>query len=224
MNGQITAIEAQKNNPDRVNIHLDGAYAFSLSTLQAYGLRIGQTLTSETIHALQHQDSHERALERALGYLARRPHSTAEVRQKLKTAKVAAEVIEAVLARLLELQYLDDQAFAQQWVKSRGEFHPRSKAQLRQELRQKGVADEIISMALADLDSLDLAYRAAQRKAARLRAADRRSFQQALGPFLARRGFGYDTVQQALDRLWQERQASEDEDNGTEAEGTVSDE
>jgi regulatory protein len=213
VSAQITAIEAQKHNPDRVNIHLDGAYAFSLSTLQAYGLRVGQSLSPERIQSLQDQEAYSRALERALGWIARRPHSAAEIRQKLKTAQVADEISEAVLARLQELHYVDDRVFAQQWVKNRGEFHPRSKAHLRQELRQKGIADEIISEALAEVDSGDVAYRAAKSKAARLRGQDRRAFQQGLGQFLARRGFAYETVQKVVDRLWEEGQAQTDEDN-----------
>ena len=46
---RITAIEPQKRDPDRVNIHLEGEYAFSLARIVAAWLQVGQDLSEEKI-------------------------------------------------------------------------------------------------------------------------------------------------------------------------------
>jgi len=50
---KITALEAQKKNPNRVNVHLDGEFAFGLARITAAWLKIGDVLTDERIAQLQ---------------------------------------------------------------------------------------------------------------------------------------------------------------------------
>ena len=50
---KITAIEVQKRRPNRVNIHLDGEFAFGLARIVAAWLRVGQELSEEKIEELQ---------------------------------------------------------------------------------------------------------------------------------------------------------------------------
>jgi regulatory protein len=46
MPGTITALVAQKKNPDRVSVYLDGKFAFWLAAIEAVRLRRGQVLTA----------------------------------------------------------------------------------------------------------------------------------------------------------------------------------
>ncbi|KAF0220914.1 MAG: regulatory [Geobacteraceae bacterium] len=93
----------------------------------------------------------EKAFVRALGFLARRDHSEAELVRKLREKGISAGVIAEVVQRLKDLRYLDDRRFAEQWaqsaVKSGRGYGPR----LRQELSQRGVAREIITEVLAGI-------------------------------------------------------------------------
>ncbi|NJL93235.1 MAG: RecX family transcriptional regulator [Anaerolineae bacterium] len=109
--------------------------------------------------------------------------------------------IEQALARLVQLEYLDDHAFARFWVENRNAFNPRGKLALRYELRQKGIDSAIIDDVLADQDSVELAAQAATKKLRSLRGHDPQTTRQKLGAFLARRGFPYDTVRTVLDQL-----------------------
>ena len=79
----ITAIKVQKRNPTRVNIELDGEYAFGTSRLVAAWLQVGDRLTEEKIAALIDQDTSEVAYQRALNLLNHRPRTEKEIRQKL---------------------------------------------------------------------------------------------------------------------------------------------
>jgi len=71
--GIITALSAQKRSQDRVNVYLDGEFAFGLAAIAAVRLRVGQTLTAADIAALQETDAVEKAKESALHLLGYRP-------------------------------------------------------------------------------------------------------------------------------------------------------
>jgi regulatory protein len=205
MAGTITALVAQKRNKERVNVYLDGEFAFGLAMVEALKLRKGQSLTDEDITRLKALDEIEVAHERALNFLSYRPRSSEEVRRNLREKQFAEQTIETVIERLERAGLVDDEAFARFWVDNRERFGPRSRRALRYELRQKGVPDTAIQAALADLDEEEAAYRAASARLRRYARADEETFRKRLGDFLARRGFGYGIVRDVLDRLWQEQ-------------------
>jgi regulatory protein len=201
--GKITALQAQKRNRERLNVYLDGQYAFSLALNAAVGLRLGQQLSAEEIARLQTQDEYEKAKESALRFISYRPRSMAEVRQNLRGKGVDDTIIEQVVNRLAELELLDDAAFARYWVEQRETFKPRSPLALRQELQQKGLERQVIDEALAELDVTAAARRAAEQQAGRWEHLDKESFYQKMGGFLQRRGFSYSIVREVTDEVWQ---------------------
>lgn len=206
----ITALKIQKRNPNRVNVYLDGEYAFGLSLSAAAWLRVKQTLSPEKIAELQAQDAQETTFQQALRLLSFRPRSVAEVRKKLVDRDFDPAIIETVLGRLIEGDYLSDKAFAKEWVENRSAFRPRSRRMLHYELRQKGVAEEHIQSALASIEAeSDLAYQAGIRYAARLADLDREMFRKRLGGYLARRGFSYGTISPLVNQIWDELHSSE---------------
>ncbi len=206
MDGTITAIVVQERNPERMNVYLNGQYAFSLDAITAARLRPGQQLSADDISQLQADDSISKAYERAVRFLGTRPRSVEEVRRKLREHDVAPTVIEIVISRLQDMGYIDDEAFARFWLQNRDEHSPRGHAALRFELRQKGIDDTIIETILDDFDSSDAALRAAHQKVRSLRHIhDAYTFRQKLGSYLLRRGFSYDVVQPVVNILMQER-------------------
>jgi regulatory protein len=212
MAGKITELRYQKRNPDRVNVYLDGEFAFGLPDVEAARLRLGQYLSDVDIERLQGRDAEQRAYDRALHFLGYRPRSEAEVRQNLARAGTDEALIERVISRLQEHDYLNDVEFARFWIEDRERFRPRGARALREELRRKGVADGASADILAGMDQEASAYRVGQARAARLEAQlreDRSSFRRRLGDFLARRGFDYEVVRRVVARL--ESELLEDE-------------
>ncbi len=205
---KITALRLQKRNHERVNVYLDGQYAFALQAVLAAPLRVGQGLTLEEIDGLQRRDAAEIAYDKALRFLSYRPRSRAEIADYLKRRKVQPDTVGTVIERLEHAGLVDDSAFAQYWVENRESFRPRGARALRHELLQKGVSEAAIARAVEGIDETDGAYRAAQRRVRRLRHLDYQVFRQRLGGFLQRRGFGYDVVKETVDRLWRELQDS----------------
>lgn len=212
----ITRIEPQKRNPQRVNVYLDGVYAFPLALSVAIkaGLKKEQVLTSTDVERLVATDSLEKAYERALDFLSFRPRSSAEVRRYLTEKGVEASLIEAVITRLTEAGLLDDAAFAHAWVENRQQFNPRGRRLLRQELMQKGIEREVIEATLpADEDETLPALAIARRRAAALAGLDYTHFRQKLSAYLLRRGFDYEVVSDIVSRVWREQQTGQVTEN-----------
>jgi regulatory protein len=203
---KITALKAGKRDNNRVNVYLDGKFATSMDTdtILKKGLKTGQELTDEKLKELTEDISLARSLNIAYRFLTYRPRSEAEMKDKLKRRGIEDSKIEIIINKLKEQQLLDDTAFAQFWKENRDAFRPRSQRLTRMELKQKGVADEIIKEVTDGSDDMDSAYQAALKKAQHLSGQEYDVFRRRLGDYLQRRGFGYTVINQTVKRLWQE--------------------
>ncbi|MEW6400804.1 MAG: RecX family transcriptional regulator [Chloroflexota bacterium] len=206
---KITAIEVQKNSPSRVNIHLDGEFAFGLARITAAWLQVGQELSDEKIAKLQADDARERAYQQAMLYLSYRARSESEIRQNLRKHDFPETVIEEIIAKLREDGLANDDQFAAAWVENRSTFRPRSRRALAMELRQKGLDEETVSSAVSGVDEEALAYEAARKRVSRLKSLEWNEFRKKLSEFLARRGFPYTVIAPTVSKIWNE--AHEDE-------------
>ena len=206
---KITAIEAQKKAPNRVNIHLDGEFAFGLSRIVAAWLKVGQELDEEKIKRLQTEEAQERAFQQAMLFLSYRARSEAEIRQNLRKHEIPEEVIEQTLERLRQGGLANDGQFARAWVENRSEFRPRSRRLLAMELKQKGLDEEAVASATQQVDDEALAYEAAQQRAARWKGLDWIEYRKKLSAFLARRGFSYSVIAPIVTRIWNETHQNE---------------
>jgi len=200
----VTRMRFQARNPERVNVYLDGTYAFSLPAVEAARLHKGQVLTEDEIRELQDRNALQRAYDRALRFLSYRPRSEDEIRRYLQRKGEPEDRVEAVLARLGASGWLDDEAFARFWVENRQAFRPRGRRALRYELRQKGVSDAIIEDALADVDSEAKAVELALQRAHRWKDLEYKVFRRRMLDYLIRRGFDYDEAADAMRQAWEE--------------------
>jgi regulatory protein len=199
---RITAIETQKRNPDRVNVHLDGKFAFAVASTVAAGLKNGLELTVREIEALQIADSGETAYQRCVRYLSFRVRSESEIRTFLKSHNTREDVLEETLRRLRDNHLVDDRQFAHAWVENRSAFRPRGGRALTWELRRKGLAAGDIESAVRDLDECALAYEAGRKPARRLAALPWQEFRRRLYSFLSRRDFPAESIAPVITRLW----------------------
>ena len=203
---KITALQAQKRNTQRINVYLDGEFAFGLSRFAAAWLHVGQELTPEKIQELLEMDAREVAYQRALNFLSYRTRSSAEVRKNLEKHQTPEEVIVATLERLTQNGLVDDHQFARAWVENRLTFRPRGRRALSVELRQKGVANDVIETVLRDLDEDELAYQAALKQARKYAGLEWMAFRQKMSAYLARRGFSYAVAAPVVRQVWEETQ------------------
>ncbi len=205
---RITALTVQKRNPDRVNVYLDGEFAFGLSRIVAAWLEHGRLMSQQEIEELIQKDTSEIAYQKAIRLVDYRPRTGQEIRQKLQEKGFEPGQIEQVVERLHSAHLIQDDKFAASWVESRNQFRPSSQRVMRYELRRKGINEEIIDGALqGSVEDLELAQRAAQKMVRRLANLDWQEFRKKLSAFLARRGFSYETVVQVVKTTWDELQS-----------------
>jgi regulatory protein len=203
----ITAIKAQKKNPERLNIYLDEEFAFGLSRIVAAWLQVGQTLTDEKIQHLLAEDQVEAAYQRTLRFLSIRPRTEKELERYYQKLGLDVSIQHKISDRLRSHGWINDQSFADQWVENRHIFHPLSKKALQYELSKKGVQPELIAKAVQTCDEDELAYRAACKLLPRLKENSWQEFRRKMYPYLARRGFPYDVIISVIQRLWEELQS-----------------
>ncbi len=211
---KITAITAQQNDPNRVNIMVDGKFRFSLDVFQITGLgiRVGKDYSDTELAELETESQFGKLYARALEYCLMRPHSSREIKdylykktfaKKYKSRRtgelkerpgVSVSLTERVFARLLEKGYVDDEKFARYWVENRNQRKGSSLRKLQAELMSKGISLSVInaqfeSSSRNDGDEL-------QKVIAKRRG--RYDDEQKLMQYLARQGFSYDDIKAAL--------------------------
>ena len=133
---------------------------------------------------------------RAIRLLARREHSRAELARKLAEHGTAEE-IDDVLQNLAATGLLSDARYAEAYV--RGHAARFGAARLRQTLRQKGIAGELIDAQLAGAEAGDELARARGVWARKYGAApaDAREWARQ-ARFLQSRGFSSDVIRKLL--------------------------
>ena len=92
------------------------------------------------------------ATEQAIGYLARREHSAAELQQKLQRAGHETDKIHAALEKLQHSGLQNDERFAEAFIRSRA-LRGYGELRIRQEMKQKGVADELINATMQQAET-----------------------------------------------------------------------
>jgi regulatory protein len=206
-------VSPQQATAERMNIYLDGSFAFSMSVraLAEHPVSVGDQLNEAAITRLRNADEPDRAVTAALNLLSHRGRSERELRQRLRMKGYTPGAIDEAVRRVVEWGYLNDERFAEAWVEQRQAGKPRSRRALAHELREKGVDRAIIETAIdeAEIDEVADARRLAAdkwRKDAELEPDKRR---QRTAAFLARRGYGWDVAKQVLDELARDDQADD---------------
>lgn len=128
-----------------------------------------------------------------LELLAFRPRTAQELAVALARKGVPDGAATEVLTRFAEVGIVDDALFASMWVTSRHRGRGLAGRALSQELRRKGVDDELVQEALAELDPEQEAATArdlVQRKLGATRGLPTEARVRRLAGMLARKGYG----------------------------------
>lgn len=194
---KITDIRLQVKRQDRFSVFVDGKYMFSFSQdeILHLGLKINQEFTPGELEQLKKSAVEDKAYDRALNLIARRPRSRWELEDYLKRKDYDKEIVEKTLNKLSERGYVNDVKFAEAWVRSRRLLKPTSKRRLILELRQKRVDSEAIEKVLEEdeTDEREVLRDLVARK--RKRYPDKLKFMQ----YLARQGYNYDDIKSVLE-------------------------
>ena len=203
MEKTITSLSPQKYHSDRVNIYLDGEFAFGLPANLACDLRIGDRLTLQRIEELEAVAFLESAFQSALRLINYRPRTRKELSERLQRKGYPQQTILTIIERLTQMGLLNDEIFTRLWLESRSGSRPKSRRMLSYELQKKGISDEVLMPALSVIEEDEvLARRALDMRHRKWQQLDRQRFFNLAGAFLARRGFSYSTISKVLHEYW----------------------
>src|SRR5258706_1865780 len=144
---------------------------------------------------------------KALKLLQYRPRSEKEIRdyliKKLPPTDTDAEIIDAIIQKLKAQRFLNDKEFAGMWVRSRKSLKPKGEWLIRMELKQKGIAPEIIDEVFANENNvqkgdLELAVEILERKRKKFEKMEKHERFNKAGSMLARRGFSLEVIKKAF--------------------------
>jgi len=206
--GTITKLLIQSKQPYRVAVFLDGTLSLEVShaLVSTYGLCVGYRLTGEERERLLVAEQLLTAKATALHYMAYRPRTAYEVRQRLRREGYDATVVTQVIEQLHTHGNLDDAAYAHAYLKERRDIHRDGPQRMRSRLRQRGVCQAHINEAMAqnltEADVLAAAWAQGTKYWHRLsRLADPATRRKKLSDALRRRGFPSAIIWQVVKKL-----------------------
>jgi regulatory protein len=168
------------------------------SEVVQFALYAGKELDENQAAALQESAQRGARREKAIELLSRKPLSRRELERKLREWEAGEEETAALCARMEELGYLDDAAYARRVVR-----HYAAKGygerKLRDELYRRGVPRDLWDAALADLDDPAETIDAFVAKKLAGREIDRKELKK-VSDALARRGYSWTDISAALRR------------------------
>ncbi len=200
----ITAIKPQKNQK-RVNIYLDGKFGFGidLENFVKLGLKVDMELSEKELTEIIKKAEFQKTLDKLLKFATLRPRSEKEIIDWFKMKKVHESLYEELFNRLKRLELVDDEKFAKWWIEQRSNFRPKAKRILNQELRIKGIKQEIINEVLedAEIDEEKTARELLQKKAYKWKSLPPREAWQKMSQYLVGKGFEWEIIKKTVDKM-----------------------
>ena len=176
-----------------------------LKHFKALPLAAGDEVDAEEYAARVAEAQRADAYEAALSSLDLCARTRQELRRSLLARGFVSGAVEATLDRLADSGLVDDRRYAERAVEVSA-ARPVGVYAVRRKLRAKGVAEEDAEAALGALDdeqqaqAAQAAARSLLRRYAQLPAREGRA---KLSQALARRGFSWEAVRAAVDKVWE---------------------
>jgi regulatory protein len=170
----ITKIIRHKKHRNRYAVYVDGALAFDVSddVILRFGLRSGDGLDEKKVEQILTAEAQYRAQTIAVNYISYRPRSSKEVADHLTKKGFSRELAKKTVQHLQKKNLINDDEFAQTFVRDRLKRKPTGAAMLRQQLLLKGIAPNLIERALKNsITDEDQQHAAEELAAKRLRLA-----------------------------------------------------
>ncbi|MFA9559260.1 recombination regulator RecX [Evansella sp. AB-rgal1] len=206
----ISKITIAKKRKDRFHVYItdpkskEEQYGFTVSEdiLIRRHLSKGLELSEEDIETIRSEDNIDKAFQKTLNYLSYRMRSEKEVLDYLKDMDIPNEKALQILDRLKELQFLDDQMFANAFVRTKKNTQKKGPKLIEQELYEKGISQKRIDVALQEYplqEQIDNAIAVAIKKSSSYRSDGLRMRKQKLYQFLLQKGYTSNVINEAIE-------------------------
>lgn len=151
----VTKLEPMSRK--RYRVFIDEVFAFVLykGELRLYQINEGQEISQEDFDKIVKELLPKRARQRALYLLQSREYTSRKLYDKLREGGYEEELSREVVKSMEEYGYVDDARYADEYI--RCQCQHKSKNRIIQDLKQKGIAVDIIEHAYADWEDIGLA-------------------------------------------------------------------
>ncbi len=184
----------------RMALFFDDEFAFSvdLETLAQNGLQKDKVFTTAELSQLFHDSQYLKAKNKAFKLLGYKSYTRYLLKERLLQEDFSPAVVDDVLDRLLELDFLDDLDYACRCAADLMNLKKYSQSRVKQELRRRGVSDCDIEEALAQMedDPMVRIRQVIEKKYSRDLSSEKGRRRAVNG--LVRLGYSYSQINQAL--------------------------
>lgn len=144
MFNEITKIEMQKNNPNKVNIYINHEYSFScaLELVYKYKLEKGRKVDLEEFSFLYEDERYLNCKKEALKFIERTNKTEKELKDKLIFKGYDEETIYKVLKFMKNYDFIDDEKYTEYYIKDKKKQWGKNK--IKYMLAQKGISELIV--------------------------------------------------------------------------------
>jgi len=166
---------------------------------------VGKELSDQEIEKIISEDKIIRGKEYLLRLLSRRIYSRYEISRKLNNKGYPKNIIDQLILWLENNNYINDELFAEMWAQFRLQNKPIGRYKLNQELRIKGIKQDIIKKVIGktynEIDELTLARNLIKDKIVSSEIKNIRIDTKKIYNFLLRRGFSVEVSKNIYDEL-----------------------
>lgn len=189
----ITKIESQTKNKDRVNIYLDGEFALGCSLEIALNnhLKENVEITEDKLKSLVFENEKSVALNKAVTLIGKNLKTKKQLKTYLKGKGYDDQIINYVLEKLIEYNYINDLNYATIYVRS--VKHKYGKLKIENELKLKGINESDINLVLQEFESDEESVRGLAEKYLKNKEITQENLSK-LYRFLISKGFEFDLV------------------------------
>lgn len=195
---KITAIKTQVKRAGRYSIFVDGKFCFGLSSdaLIDSKITVGLEINPQKVIEFKKLSDDDKIYNQVLNYIAIRPRSEWEIKSYLTRKGASPTLLDSILSKLSIIDLINDNKFAEAFVRDRRLLRSSSRRKLILELRKKRVPDSAIQAAVGNEPEVETS--ALKDMIAKKRKQSRYQDDLKLMQYLARQGFGYGDIKDAL--------------------------
>jgi len=155
---------------------------------------------------MEQESIKNQAMKFALKLLTVRKRSVFEITKRLRQKEIAEDIVSQIIKELFEYKYLNDEEFTEAYINDRINFNPRGSFLIKKELKEKGIAENIISEKMKELlpekKELEMAKKTAKKKLEILnKNPEKNKIYQKIGSHLQSKGYSSYVIREVLEDL-----------------------
>jgi len=204
---KITKLEIQKNNKEKINVHIDGKYSFSVTSNTAldYKLKENMDISEAVIEEIKEKDLPKLAVLHAINILSYASKTEQELKIKLKQKGYDEHAIEYAIEKIKKYGYIDDESYVESFIKNKAIPNGWGEQKILVALIKKGIDKDIIRDKLnnlySDEEKIENIMEIAEKQLRKIKDTDKNKRKQKLYRYLLSKGYSYDLISSTINKL-----------------------